>query len=110
MSFTRTFAHTRLPIQPRSGGYLVVGDDDAPPVLAEVLPEQQTANSGCDSCRAAGQSCRIPQTTASDGRLTGVELRRPAGGTRGPDLRAGPWWWSESRSRMPGGRSLSRRW
>jgi hypothetical protein len=29
--------HARVPIDPRAGDYLVVGDDDAPPVLAEVL-------------------------------------------------------------------------
>ncbi len=27
----------RLPLDPRSGDYLIVGADDAPPVLAEVL-------------------------------------------------------------------------
>jgi hypothetical protein len=29
--------HARTPIDPQPGDYLVVGDDDAPPVLAEVL-------------------------------------------------------------------------
>jgi len=29
--------HARLPIDPRVGDYLVVGDDDAPAVLAEVI-------------------------------------------------------------------------
>jgi hypothetical protein len=29
--------HARIPLDPRVGDYLVVGDDDAPPVLAEVI-------------------------------------------------------------------------
>jgi hypothetical protein len=29
--------HARVPIDPRIGDYLVVGDDNAPPVLAQVL-------------------------------------------------------------------------
>ncbi len=29
--------HARVPIDPRVGDYLVVGDDEAPPMLAEVL-------------------------------------------------------------------------
>jgi hypothetical protein len=29
--------HARVALDPRAGDYLVVGDDDAPPVLAEVL-------------------------------------------------------------------------
>ena len=29
--------HARLAIDPRPGDYLVVGDDDAPPLLAEIL-------------------------------------------------------------------------
>ena len=29
--------HARVPMVPQRGDYLVVGDDDAPPVLAEVL-------------------------------------------------------------------------
>jgi hypothetical protein len=29
--------HARVPIDPRPDDYLVVGDDDAPPLLAEVL-------------------------------------------------------------------------
>lgn len=29
--------HPRIPLDPHAGDYLVVGDDDAPPVLAEVL-------------------------------------------------------------------------
>jgi hypothetical protein len=29
--------HARVPIDPRVGDYLVVGDDEAPPLLAEVV-------------------------------------------------------------------------
>jgi hypothetical protein len=29
--------HARIPMDPRPGDYLVVGDDETPPVLAEVL-------------------------------------------------------------------------
>jgi hypothetical protein len=29
--------HARLPLDPHSGDWLVVGDDEAPPLLAEVL-------------------------------------------------------------------------
>ena len=29
--------HARLPLDPHPGDWLVVGDDDAPPLLAEVL-------------------------------------------------------------------------
>lgn len=29
--------HARIPLDPRAGDFLVVGDDDAPAVLAEVL-------------------------------------------------------------------------
>lgn len=29
--------HARVPLDPRPGDYLVVGDDDAPTILAEVL-------------------------------------------------------------------------
>ncbi|MGH9065975.1 MAG: hypothetical protein ACRD0J_00395 [Acidimicrobiales bacterium] len=29
--------HARVPLDPHAGDYLVVGDDEAPPVLAEVL-------------------------------------------------------------------------
>jgi hypothetical protein len=29
--------HARVALDPRPGDYLVVGDDDAPPVLAEVM-------------------------------------------------------------------------
>lgn len=29
--------HARLPLDPHPGDYLVVGDDEAPPLLAEVL-------------------------------------------------------------------------
>jgi hypothetical protein len=32
--------HARLPIDPRPGDWLVVGDDDDPPVLAEVLSRE----------------------------------------------------------------------
>jgi hypothetical protein len=32
--------HARRPIDPQVGDWLVVGDDDAPPVLAEVLDRQ----------------------------------------------------------------------
>lgn len=29
--------HARIPMDPRPGDFLVIGDDDAPPVLAKVL-------------------------------------------------------------------------
>ena len=32
--------HARIAIDPRPGDYIVVGDDDAPPVLAEVLKRE----------------------------------------------------------------------
>ncbi len=34
--------HARGPMDPQPGDYLVVGDDDAPPVLAEVLDRSTT--------------------------------------------------------------------
>lgn len=34
--------HARIPMDPRRGDFLVVGDDDAPPVLAEVLDRAPT--------------------------------------------------------------------
>jgi hypothetical protein len=32
--------HARVAMDPRAGDYLVVGDDEAPPVLAEVLSRE----------------------------------------------------------------------
>jgi len=32
--------HARLPLDPHPGDYLVVGDDEVPPVLAEVLSRE----------------------------------------------------------------------
>jgi hypothetical protein len=32
--------HARLPLDPRPGDYLVVGDDEVPPALAEVLSRE----------------------------------------------------------------------
>lgn len=32
--------HARFPLDPRAGDYLVVGDDEAPPILAEVLSRE----------------------------------------------------------------------
>jgi hypothetical protein len=32
--------HTRLPLDPHAGDFLVVGDDEVPPALAEVLSRE----------------------------------------------------------------------
>jgi len=34
--------HARIPMDPQQGDFLVVGDDEAPPLLAEVLDRSET--------------------------------------------------------------------
>ena len=37
---TAHLRHARIPLDPHSGDYLVVGDDEVPPALAEVLSRE----------------------------------------------------------------------
>ena len=65
------------------GDYLVVGEDDAPPVAAEVFDRTPRVNSGFGSCRAA--LIRVPSSGPDGphgGPATSSRQRRGAGRRR----------------------------